>query len=451
MGKLPILSARMMRLLKIAVSSFIIIESLVLAFLMRPIQDDYFNLESVQQMGILGYLNDTWNNHGGNMVQFFIHCIVILPTTQSFVFWNLGLFFITTEFLVFLTVKTLLGWLFKSISISMRFWVSLLSVVGFEGLFVPGFLGAYGFSLASLAHLWPVMAFIVGLVGSKRFRGSWVFALLLGLIAGNSNLGESAFACGAWLLVLLAFHWIKNFEKESGLKRDLDFYLLGFGSLLGTVGIAAAPGFWNRASDQVGLPHSLGDFVKRFAKSFASFTADGLSHPMVWVLVLLGIVVALILPKADLVLDNFRFKMLAIGTCLIWIALILGSTFAYPAWHQSMGMYVLLLPFSFCLGNAGIINLNLKLSILALVFAGIVMTATFLRIGVLGVNRTLVWDRNLHTNICLLETNHDAKLLGAEIQYPPFGLGVDDVNTWDWMRNKYVGWVDAVPHKTICD
>ena len=445
------MSSRMMSLLKIAVSGLIVIESLLLAFFMRPIQDDYFNLQSVQQMGILGYLNDTWNNHGGNMVQFFIHCIVILPTTQSFTFWNLGLFFLATELLVFYTVKTIFEWLFEAMSSSLRFWISLLSVAGFEGLFVPGFLGAYGFSLATLAHLWPVMAFTVGLIGLKRFRGSWAVALLLGLIAGNSNLGESAFACGVWLLVLLAFFLVEEFETKSGLKKDLSFYLLGVGSFVGTIGIAAAPGFWNRASDQVGLPQSLSDFVKRFAKSFASFTADGLSHPMFWVLLFLGIVLTRTSPKSELILDSFKFKMLAVGTCLIWIALIMGSTFAYPAWHQSMGMYVLLLPFAFSLGVVNRLDLKTKLVTVALAVAGIVMTATFLRIGVLGVNRSLIWDGNLHTNICLLKTNPDAKLLGAEIQYPPFGLGVDDVNTWDWMRNKYAGWVTAVPSDIKCD
>jgi hypothetical protein len=374
-----------------------------------------------------------------------------LPTTQNFVFWNLGLFFLVTEVLVFFTVKTLLGWLFRPISPSVQFWVSMLSVAGFEGLFVPGFLGAYGFSLATLAHLWPVMAFVVGLLGLKRFRGSWIVALLLGLIAGNSNLGESALACGAWLLVLFAFFWIEEFGTKSGLKRDLSFYLLGIGSLVGTIGIAAAPGFWNRASDQVGLPNSFSDFASRFAKSFASFTADGLSHPMVWVLLLLGVTVARTLSNVELFLDIFKFKLLAAGTGLIWISLIMGSTFAYPAWHQSMGMYVLLLPFAFGIGTVSRLKLNTASVTVALTIAGIVMTATFLRIGVLGVNRSLVWDRNLHTNVCLLKANPDAKLLGAEIQYPPFGLGVDDVNTWDWMRNKYIGWVAAVPSDIKCD
>lgn len=438
-------------LIKICVAGFIILESLVLAYFMRPIQDDYFNLESVQQMGIAGYLVDTWNWHGGNMVQFFIHCVVILPTTQSLVYWNLGLFFLVTQVLVFFSVRTILTWLFSSSSPITKFWIPLLSVAGFEGVFVPGFLGAYGFSLATLAHLWPVMAFVVGLIGLKRFHGSWAIAFLLGLVAGNSNLGESAFACGTWLLAFLAFYRLDSFEDRSGIKRNSNFYFLGAGTFLGTIGIAAAPGFWNRASDQVGLPESPMEFVVRFTKSFASFTADALTHPIVWVLLLLGMLVVGRNLTGKLLIDSFRLRLLAVGSFLIWAALILGSTFAYPAWHQSMGMYVLLLPLAFGLGIANRYKLQPQFVTSAFAIAVLVTAAVLLRAGITGVDRSLEWDRNLQENICLLKQDSDAKLLGAEILYPPFNLGVEDVNTWDWMRDKYAGWVKVVPSDVKCD
>jgi hypothetical protein len=439
------------RLLKIIVSGFIIAESVLLAFFMRPIQDDYFNLESVQQMGVVGFLADTWNWHGGNMVQFLIHCIVILPTTQEFVYWNFGLFFVASQIFVFFSVRSILSWLFLSRLPLIHFWVPLLSVVGFEGIFVPGLLGAYGFSLATLAHLWPVMAFTVGLLGLRKFRGSWFIAFLLGLIAGNSNLGESAFACGAWALMYLAFIKIQSFGERSGIHRNINFYFLGVGSILGTLGIAAAPGFWNRASDQVGLPHSILDFTKRFAKSFASFTADALCHPMLWVLLLLGAVVAIKTPIIKELLDDFKLRLLTYGTFLIWTSLIMGSTFAYPAWHQSMGMYVLLLPLAFGLGVANRFAVRWEVIRSGFIIASLITVVVLIRAGAMGVNRSLVWDNSLKKNICALKVNPDAALLGAEIQYPPFGLGVDDVNTWDWMRDKYVGWVDALPNDIKCD
>lgn len=445
------MSTRFYRILKISALGIIVLESLALAFFMRPIQDDYFNLQSVQQMGVAGYLADTWELHGGNMVQFLIHCIVILPTTQSLVYWNLGLFFLATELLVFLCVRAILSWLFTSRSTNIRFWVPLLSVAGFEGIFVPGFLGAYGFSLATLAHLWPVMAFIFGLIGLKNFRGSWILAFLLGLIAGNSNLGESAFACGAWVLMYLAFYKFQQFESRSGIQKNLNFYFLGVGSIVGTIGIAAAPGFWNRASDQVGLPESLMDFAARFTKSFASFSADALSHPMVWVLLTLGAVMAVKSPVIKTSIDSFKLRLLAIGSFLIWFALIMGSTFAYPAWHQSMGMYVLVLPLAFGLGVVSSVRFKWKTWVSAFTVVSLIMITVLLRAGVMGINRSLVWDQNLQRNICILKDDPNADLFGAEIQYPPFNLGVEDVNTWKWMRDKYVGWISSVPNNIKCD
>ena len=51
-------------LIKVVVASLIFGQSILLAYFMRPIQDDYFNLQSVQQMGVLGYLEDTLESHG---------------------------------------------------------------------------------------------------------------------------------------------------------------------------------------------------------------------------------------------------------------------------------------------------------------------------------------------------------------------------------------------------
>ncbi|CAN2231027.1 hypothetical protein [Candidatus Planktophila dulcis] len=441
------MNVRALKALKASVAGLVVLESLLLAFFMRPIQDDYFNLQSVGQMGVVGYLRDTWDFHGGNMVQFLIHCMMILPSTEHFAFWNFGLFFLLTEVFVFLSVRGLNKWLFQSQNEVTNFWVPLLSVAGFEGLFVPGFLGAFGFSLASLAHLWPVMAFVTGLLSLKRFRGSCLLALTLGMIAGNSNLGESAFACGVWILGWLAYWLFKDFETKSGIRKDSNFYFLGLGTLVGSIGIAAAPGFWDRAQDQVGLPNSLFDFAKRFAKSFASFTADALTHPMAWVLFLLGALLAHKYSRIAIEVDRYRLKLLSVATIAIWLSLITGATFAYPAWHQSMGMYVLLLPLSFAAGATVKLRLSTQKLYSLLVVAAIVMSLAFVRIGVLGVERSLRWDRNLATNSCRIEQDLSSKLLGAEIQYPPFGLGVDDVNTWEWMRSKYVGWVEAIPEK----
>lgn len=436
--------------LKIITFGIIATQSLLLAYFMRPIQDDYFNLESVQEMGIFAYLGNTWNYHGGNMVQFFIHSIMILPTTKSFVFWNFSLFFLLTELLFFFTVRNLLAWLLNLKKDKYLFWIPLLAVAGFEGLFVPGFLGAFGFSLATLAHLWPVMALIAGLISLKTFRGSWAFALLLGLTAGNSNLGESAFACTVWVLIFILGRTRPNKSIQLMFSKGKNFYALGFGILAGTIGIAAAPGFWNRASDQVGLPSSFTNFLWRLTKSTASFTADGLTHPMVWVLFFLGAILARTGQTATTEFYELRIRAVFAGTILIYIWLILGSTFAYPAWHQSMGMYVLLFPAAFGGGIRYGMKVDRRFIRISIVISSLVMSLCFARVGVLGINRSLAWDRNLNANYCLLKHNPDAKLFGAEIRYPPFNLGVEDIDTWEWMRYKYAGWVLGVPNEIEC-
>lgn len=437
--------------IKFAAALIIIIQSVVVAYFMRPIQDDYFNLQSVQQMGILGYLEDTWLSHGGNMIQFLIHCIVILPSTQSFTFWNLGVFFLLTQVLCFWSLRLILNWLLPHSSRSLLFWIPLLSLAGFEGLFVPGFLGTFGFSLATLAHLWPVMALIIGLFALRLFPGSWVVAFLLGLVAGNSNLGESAFAIGALCLLHIAKVRLANSFSNFDIKVNRNFYSLFAGTVLGSFGIIAAPGFWDRASDQVGLPTSLADFLFRFAKSFASFTADAVTHPMIWVFFLLGVVYAT--QNVSKVSEDFilRFRIIAGGSGLFWLALVFGSTFAYPSWHQSMGMYLFLFPTSFAAGLT-VKNHHLrKASVVLLLFSSIIMLFTFIRIGILSVSRSQAWDENLNKNICAIRTDPAAELHGAEIRYPPFGLGVEDVNTWKWMRNQYVVWINNIPNDTKCE
>jgi len=435
---------------KALVSGLIISQSFILAYFMRPIQDDYFNLYSVQEMGILGYLRETWLYHGGNMVQFLIHCVVILPTTQTFSYWNLALFFLLTQALCFWTIRVIIVWLLPDKPKNFLFWIPLLSLAGFEGIFVPGFIGTFGFSLATLAHLWPVMALVIGLFGLKKFSGSWLIALILGLIAGNSNLGESAFALASVFVIQVSYLKIQDFEQKSGIRRGSNFYSLSIGVLSGTIGIAVAPGFWNRASGQVGLPDSVANFVFRFAKSFASFTADAITHPMIWVILLLGVTAAKNRTASFHEYFGFRTIVLAVGSLLIWLALVTGSTFAYPSWHQSMGMYILLFPTGFALGTLMRNQLVIKHSKNLLIFMSILMALTFLRVGVLGVSRSEAWDANLSLNICALESNPEANLYGAEIRYPPFNLGVEDVNTWKWMRDKYVGWVGNIPNQIKC-
>jgi hypothetical protein len=43
--------------------------------------------------------------------------------------------------------------------------------------------------------------------------------------------------------------------------------------------------------------------------------------------------------------------------------------------------------------------------------------------------------------------------LGAEIKYWPIGLGIEDVNRWDWMEKDYRSWLSSLSEDTSlkCD
>ena len=65
------------------------------------------------------------------------------------------------------------------------------------------------------------------------------------------------------------------------------------------------------------------------------------------------------------------------------------------------------------------------------------------RVTILEVQRGANWDNNLRANGCLISNDNQAKLLGAEIKYPLFGLGIEDVNRWEWMSNNYRNWLSS--------
>ena len=424
----------------------LVIFSLTIALRIRPIQDDYFNIESVQKMGVWGYLVDTWNSHGGNMAQFAIHSLLVTFSTDRPFFYNFSLFILLTEVLVAYCSFLLIKFIEIPVNrINFKFWIPFISVIGFEGVFVPGFLGAYGFSLASLAHLWPILALILGIALLTTHSNFRLLVIPLGFIAGNSNISESLFCC---LVMTFAIYNIKErrvLQSSFRIKGNAWTFLFYSAMLIGTCMIPAAPGFWNRAADQVGLPNSFGNFLFRLAKSLTSFTADVLTHPAVYLAFLVGLMVAHSSAQGLSRESKNRILSLCIFALIFLLLLIIGSTIAYPAWHQSSGLYMIVIPAVFHLGvlvgdgrELSSYLPRLKFLTFFLIF---LLGAMYVRVGVASWQRSSHWDSAFKENVCSIATSTSAPLLGAEIIYPPFKLGVEDVNTWPWMANKYRLWV----------
>jgi hypothetical protein len=136
------------------------------------------------------------------------------------------------------------------------------------------------------------------------------------------------------------------------------------------------------------------------------------------------------------------FRIILIMQGLLFSVLVAGATFAYPAWHQSIGLY-LFAPF-IGLTLSSFINRRRK---------AIWDVATFLVfLLVIGINargvellsnRGIQWDLNRHANYCAAFSSPTGEFLGAEIRYEPFALGIEDLSRWEWMANSFRDWVQS--------
>jgi hypothetical protein len=129
---------------------------------------------------------------------------------------------------------------------------------------------------------------------------------------------------------------------------------------------------------------------------------------------------------------------------------------AYPAWHQSMGLYVFVIPTALTFGiflSSKFSSVSISHSFKFVMAINLVIAiALYARVIDTTINRKSTWDRVFAINVCLLRQDPSAKLEGAEIIYPPFNLGVEDVNSWEWIRNDYSKWVlnPKFESKVIC-
>ena len=77
-------------------------------------------------------------------------------------------------------------------------------------------------------------------------------------------------------------------------------------------------------------------------------------------------------------------------------------------------------------------------------FLCIVVTSLLLlslRANLAFEKRETDWDNAFKTNVCLIKNDPKSNLIGAEMLYPGFNLGIEDVSSWEWMRAGYVKWV----------
>jgi len=443
-----------------------LIWQIAIALSCRPVQDDYSYLDIGSNSGFANYLSDFWNNWGGNLTPSIIRIPFYLPSISGYQSWGFALYSFLTSLLVLFTSMILTTWLRgKSLDeIDSRDLIfAILTCIGFEGIFSPGLLAAFVFGPASSTHLLPVCSLVIGLGLStfnhrETLRKILAFPLIfiLGFIAGNCNFSEGGLAVFVVALLIIGFRIRPELVRGLGFDNLTFLNTFGSGTLIGFVMIIASPGFKNRANSGDGLPSGIGEILIGFRSSFVSFTGDAVTHPL-WIFLA---IFAILYFKSSLKEEIIRMRALAliILTTLCYLSLIVGTTFAYAAWHQSVGLLFLLTPAStaFAYLLLPFAQVFERISLLLKVFLGILallISILVIRVTTLEVSRGATWDKNLIVNSCLLAEGKEAKLLGAEIKYPPLGLGIEDVNRWEWMSKNYKSWLSSpsFKKKVTCD
>jgi hypothetical protein len=223
----------------------------------------------------------------------------------------------------------------------------------------------------------------------------------------------------------------------------LNTYLLGIA--IGLVTIFLAPGFSDRNSRLGKLGDGYMELLVSFRSSLASFSGEIITHP-IWIFAFLAILLA----KNPYKVNQSNSRWLLVFIASVFVLLILGGTFGYVAWHQSSGLIFLLAPAAFCF--AFIQKQKGKLSrfvpspikYTSLFLISMVLTGLLFRGLVVQEIRSSAWDSNFSINLCSSIKSSQLLLLGAEIKYWPIGLGVEDVNTWDWMAVDYRKWLASI-------
>ena len=143
----------------VSISISLVFYLLLISISTKPIQDDYATLSMLSKYGFIEFLIVHWQTHGGNIWPLALHSLAVYSALNSFSFITLTLFGICTALIIVLTVVIFANnfmILERTDRKPMVLFLIFGTLLGFEGMFTPGIVGAFQFSSASLVHLWPV-------------------------------------------------------------------------------------------------------------------------------------------------------------------------------------------------------------------------------------------------------------------------------------------------------
>jgi hypothetical protein len=404
-------------------------------------QDDYSTLSDLSLNGFWGPTIGVWDVLGGNISSVVPRTIALGIGFTPALPLGLVAYSAVTLLLVTLSLNYLLGLfvpMFRNFPFQKRLPLIFILSLGFEGLFTPGELGVFGFSAAAGVHIWPICFIILGhKLFFRKSAPAFVGTTFAFLYASNSNIPEGSLA--VLVLVVLSYQSLNSIGRlRLGRRLIKNLVLLG-ASMFGLVIIFLAPGFQARTKT-VGVSLGLNELLTGVIRAGIYFSIDILTHPFIYLVLILGYAIG-VNSKLQTVKKPIQdFGCFALAYFLL---LVLGAGVAYPAWHQTLGLYLFLLPLAFSLG----VSYSQKNSKLLVIWSAllipvlVVSSLTTLRSGYTVFNRKLSWQSNFEHNVCQVESNHPQDWRGSEITYPPKELGVEDINTWPWMEDGFKKWV----------
>ena len=95
-----------------------------------------------------------------------------------------------------------------------------------------------------------------------------------------------------------------------------------------------------------------------------------------------------------------------------------------------------------------IARLKSRSFVLILIMILTVSTSISLRTSLAVSQRANSWDIAFQRNYCLVTNTEDVNieqlpLSGPEIIFPFFHKGIEDIQTWEWMKIGYVKWIKS--------
>jgi hypothetical protein len=432
-----------------------VVLSINFAFFSRPVQDDYVVLRDLASGSMFTPIAHLWNHWGGNLsAAFLVNLLLSVQPFGNFLFGIalqsiLTLLLLVSSLYLIIKWSGLLGSLKGPLNLDSILFFSLISL---GGLFSPTYIGIFNFSWASIAHFWPVL-FLIHSYYFSTILSSHFFPMffLLGFVAGNLNVTESAFIVLSSTFILLRYF---IFHKKVFGFRVLNIVTFQLGAMVGLLAICLAPGFRERASI-VGGPNSPLDFLYRFSRSLIIDFGDVVSHPS-WIF---GLVLGVILKSQNSNISMInelqsRQRIITMHFLLLFLLVVFGDTVAYPAWYHTIPLYILSFLTFWMLGiNFPIDKLTKKndIRVLRFIFVGVFIFCVILLSRDLACQliRAKSWDNNFDVNVCSIGNPGPDMLSGASLTYPPLSLGVEDVDLWPWMSSAYTDWVKSSGFKCV--